>query len=189
MTICAYLVHWDEFVAQFKKRYAKDHTFLYRADEDQEPWLTRTSAFWTDSTTIAFVTSEAYDEVREQMKPADRKISDKLLGALFWHIPSRGCTPAWVHDLRLKADREVFCITMKPKTVKDYLHLASAKTIRSLRHGFQEFWNEATVDQKDYYAGRVDDADAFIRYASMWVNLLKEAARKKKGVVVSWHGT
>jgi len=140
MSISAYLVEWDVFVAQFKKRYAADETFLYRAIENEEPWVAPAEVFWTDSPITAFVASEAYDEVRELLTEPDREVCDQLLGALFWHHGHKGC-PAWVRDLGKNADEEIFTITMKPETVKEYRSLSSATMLPALHDAFDKFWD------------------------------------------------
>lgn len=153
MSITAYLVQWDEFVAAFQERYGKDSAFLYRAIEDDEPWLEECEA-WTDSPATAWVASEAYGGIRRRLAESERRVADQLLGALFWRQDG---TPAWIRDLDFEADGEVFAITMKPATVREYARLAAPETLAALRAGFDAFWQpfQAVVPDPTWLTGPV----------------------------------
>jgi hypothetical protein len=180
MSISARLVSWPEFAAALQAHRTQP-AFLFRAEEAEEPWV-RWMPLWTDSPTTAMSASDLYEELRHYLSGTARVKLDKLFGVFFWwNKADDRCTPTYFQDVSEVPDGEVFAITMKPATVKEHLKLWDEAAFDGLREPFHQVF-PAGVE-------RVKDFDEFKRYVQMWIGLLREAAKRDRGLVVSVFGT
>jgi hypothetical protein len=180
MSISARLVSWPELVTAWKAHRDR-RDFLFRAEDDNQPWVAYASV-QDDSPRTALAASEVYERLRRHLGPAARRQFDELFGAFFWWNTAAGRnTPAYVQELSQEADGEVFAVAMKPDTVKKYLALWDEAAFEPLRRAFPTAFPRGTE--------RIETFDSFKQYAEMWVGLLRRAAERDRGLVVSVFGT
>jgi hypothetical protein len=180
MSISARLVSWPEFVAALQA-HQDQPDFLSRALDAHEPWAEYASLY-TDSPTTAMFASDVYEELRHHLSSAARAKLDELFGVFFWwNKADRRYTPTYYQDVSPVPDGEAFAITMKPATVKRHLELWDEAAFDQLRQAFKE----------EFPAGveRMRDFDEFKQYVEMWIGLLRRAAQRDRGLVVSVFGT
>jgi hypothetical protein len=180
MSISARIVSWPELVAAWNA-HRDEPDFLFRAEDDNQPWVTWAS-LWDDSPTTAMCASDVYEKLRRHLSLTAQGELDGLFGAFFWWNKAAGrYTPAYVRELSKEADGEAFAVTMQPATVRKYLGLWDKAAFDELRLPFKAEFPRG--------AERIKDFDAFKRYVEMWVGLLRKAAERVRGLVVSIFGT
>jgi hypothetical protein len=192
MPFYACLVSWPQLVARWKAHvaersaHAKDADWndanrqadlLFDARDRGEPWVAGVD-LWTDSHNTSMCMSRVYEKLRRYLPAAARKKHDRLFGAFFWLDEAGRCAIAFVQELSDYADPEVFAAAMRPGTVRAHLALWDQAAFEQLRQPFRSEFPEG--------AERVEEFETFSRFVGMWVDLLREAAKQRRGLVVSW---
>jgi hypothetical protein len=180
MSISARFVSWPELVAAFQA-HPDEPDFLFRAQDNQEPWVTYASVY-DDSPRTAYDASRAYEKLRRRLTPDDREKLDRLFGAFFWwNEAAHRNTPVYVQDLSEQADGEAFAVTMRPETVREYLALWDEAAFEQMRGPSRRSFPRSIERMKSF--------DAFKEYVGMWIGLLQGAVERDRGLVVSIFGT
>jgi hypothetical protein len=122
--------------------------------------------------------SKVYEKLGRYLPAPVRKKLDKLFGAFFWLDEPGRCAIAFVQELSESADPEVFAAAMRPTTVRKYLALWDEAGFEKMQQPFHAEFANGTE--------RVENVATFYHFAKMWVDLLRQAARRRRGFVVSW---
>jgi hypothetical protein len=162
---------WSELLKNKDKLRGKQGgRWFLDAEDNSESWVERADNWRSDSHPWTDAALE-YDDLRKDLDETTRQLFDRLFGTFFIGKHG-GCERVVVSDLDAgELDQDVFYATMSPSTTQQYAALASALSFDSLRAAFEENCGSGF--------------DSFCDYMQQWIDLLRNAAERRKGVVVS----
>lgn len=170
------LVDWKKF----QKLWAEhgDASFFYEAqDEGDADWIIPLGPqpHWQDSWKVAIDFSDAFKELRQYLTANDRQRFEAFFLAFCLSDDNESFVPP--RDLGEDVDEEIFFSTISPETARRYLDLWEKLDMESLRSAFAKI--------KPRPDGHMETFEHFKRYPEMWADLLRDAVRKKAGIVLT----
>jgi hypothetical protein len=170
-SVSATIVDWAELSKNKAKLKGTDggQWFLEAADES-ETWMESANNWRSDSHPWTDAALD-YDDLRGDLDEKTRQSFDRFFG-VFFVGEDGGFTQTPVRDFEADAlDRDVFYAIMSPSTVEQYAQLTFSLSFETLREAYEENCGLKF--------------DSFLEYMQQWIGLLRYAAERKKGVVVS----
>jgi hypothetical protein len=168
-------VRWADFKKKWKEHQNPD--FFHEAEDVGAEWIIPVGkgGVWFSSWRATIDFSDHFKKVRKHLSSKQRTKFELFFERFCLSTDQHEWTP--IRDLGEDIDETVFFSTISPKSVKKYLRLWDELDMEELRPAFEQ----CEIDERGY----IRTFEDFRTYPRMWGDLLRDAASKDAGIVLT----